>query len=497
MIYAQRYDSVCAVILFVQEIRMIPPLLALLAWVPVSLLIFRRLPVRIALLINFIGGWAVLPAAHYVDNGVAFPYTILGTSLESDFFITKATILGLTGILGVYIFDRSSFKRFQLTVWDLTMGMWLIAPLLSAIANPDNFTEGLIGEAYQLLAWGSPYLIGRLYFTDTQSLRIAAKAFVIGGLAYVPFCIFEIFRGPQIYAFLYGYQPFRWNGANRFIGFRPVVLLENGNQLGIWMATATLIAIWLWRRKTAKSIVGIPILVVAISLFVVTILCQSTGAILLLLALAPFVFVDPRYLSRSMTIVVVVGILAFAAFRIANVVSIQDLINENSTAHAVSNYLKSIGKDSLGWRLTQDERHIETALYQPILGYGQWDWWKTGIERPWSLWLLVFGMYGGVGLVSLEALLLIPTLRAVWFPLARSDIGYTNMRHTLSAAVLITSIDSLLNSSVILPLLLVIGGMTIWSTTDTEVELDYAKSRASAGTPGWRGSKNPRRKMTV
>jgi len=471
----------------------VPPLIALFAWIPFLLLIFRRVPVRVALLINFVGGWAVLPAANYVSTGDPFPYRILGTSLESDYFITKATILGFTGILAVYLFDRASFKRFRLTVWDLAMGMWLIAPLLSAIANPDNFGEGCLGELYQLLAWGSPYLIGRLYFTDTASLRLAAKAFVIGGLAYIPFCIFEIFMGPQIYARLYGYQPFQLNGAQRFFGYRPIGLLENGNQLGIWMATATLIALWLWRRKTAKSILGIPILIVAISLLVVTIACQSTGAILLLFALIPFVFVDPRHLSRTVSIVLVIGILAFAAFRIANVVSLQDLVKDNPTAHSVADFLKRMGKGSFEWRLSQDERHIDTALDEPILGYGQWDWWHEGYQRPWSLWLLVFGMYGSVGLVSLEALLLIPALRAVWFPLARSDIGYTNMRHTLSAAVLISAIDSLLNSALILPLLLVIGGMTIWTTTDTEVEVGFEKSRASAGAPGWRGSQNARK----
>jgi len=475
----------------------VPPAVALLAWVPISLIVFRRYPMRIALLINFVGGWAVLPAANYIaseSSGKPFPYWILGTSLESDYFITKATILGFTGILGVLLYDRASFKRFRLTVWDLAMGMWLIAPLLSGIANPDNIGEGFAGEIYQLLAWGSPYLIGRLYFTDTQSLRLAAKAFVIGGLAYIPFCIFEIIKGPKIYAWLYGYQPFQLNGAERFIGYRPIGLLENGNQLGIWMATATLIAMWLWRRRTAQTILGIPILVVAIALFVITILCQSTGAIILLLALVPFVFVDPRHLSRTVSIVLVLGILAFAAFRIANVVSLRDLVKEDPAVSAVAGYLKHIGKGSLGWRLSQDERHIDTALQEPILGYGAWNWWQEGFERPWSLWLLVFGMYGSVGLVSLEALLLIPALRAVWFPLARSDIGYTNMRHTLSAAVLISAIDSLLNSAIILPLLLVIGGMTIWSTHDTEVETDYSKSKASAGTAGWRGSQNPRKK---
>ena len=152
-------------------------------------------------------------------------------------------------------------------------------------------------------------------------------------------------------------------------------------------------------------------------------------------------------------------------------------MKQNNTAHAAASFLKHIGKGSLGWRLLQDERHVSIALEQPLLGYGQWDWWKRGFERPWGLWLLSFGMYGIVGLAALEAVLLIPALRAVWFPLARSDIGYMNLRHTLSAAVLMSAIDSLLNSAIILPLLLVIGGMSIWSTTDTEVEVATVSAR--------------------
>lgn len=369
------------------------------------------------------------------------------------------------------------------------MTMWLMAPLLSAIANPDHFKEGLVGELYQILAWGCPYIIGRLYFFDTKSLRLAAQAFVIGGLFYVPICIYEFFAGPRIYVWLYGYLPFQMIGAKRFLGYRPIGLLENGNQLGIWLATATLIAWWLWRRKTAPSVLGIPIGVVAVMLLVVTILCQSTGAIILLFALIPFVFVDPRHLPRLITLGLVLGILAFAGSRLTNVVSLRSIQN-NPTASKAIGLIKRLGKGSLTWRLSQDERHINTALEEPILGYGQWDWWREGFERPWSLWLLVFGMYGGVGLVSVEAVLLIPALRAVWFPLTRSDIGYTNMRHTLSAAVLVTSIDSLLNSSLILPLLLVIGGMTAWSTQNTEVVAEWIETKASTGTQIWRGSRS-------
>lgn len=476
----------------------VPPLVALLAWIPISMFFFRRGPMHRALLINFVGGWAVLPAANYHDPGVAVPYWILGTSLASDYFLTKATILGFTGLLSVVLFDRQAFRRFQLTVWDLPMGLWLAAPLLSAFANPGHTVEGFMGELYLALAWGSPYLIGRLYFTDTQALRMAAKAFVIAGLAYIPICILEFFTGPFLYMRVYGYQPFRLVGADRLFGHRPIGLLESGNQLGIWMATATLIALWLWHRKMVEKILGIPTLLVALALFLVTLLCQSTGSILMLLALAPFVFVDPRHLSRTASIALVLGILAFAAFRIANIVNVRELIKRNPAAHTVAGYMKRMDMGSLEWRLGQDEGHIERALQVPILGYGQWNWWSKKLYyattdgwhsdspegRPWGLWLLVLGMYGGVGLVALESLLLIPALRAVWFPLARSDVGYTNMRHTLSAALLLSAADSMLNSVLILPLLLVIGGMTLWSTTDTEVEESPADP--GAGLVRWR-----------
>jgi hypothetical protein len=89
-----------------------------------------------------------------------------------------------------------------------------------------------------------------------DSLLLAAKAFVIAGMAYVPICLMEIFTGPQLYALLYGYQPHRWIGAQRYFGFRLIGLLEDGNQLGIWMPTSALIAIWLWERSFVKDILG-------------------------------------------------------------------------------------------------------------------------------------------------------------------------------------------------------------------------------------------------
>ena len=157
---------------------------------------------------------------------------------------------------------------------------------------------------------GGCYTSSAVFTFQTQaSLRLAAKALVIAGLAYVPICLVEIFTGPQFYAHLYGYQPYRWIGAHRYFGFRPIGFLEDGNQLGIWMATSALIAVYLWKRNLVKDIVGIPIAWISAILLAVTIMCQSAGSIILLVGLLLLLFFCRRDLARALTALVLLGVV--------------------------------------------------------------------------------------------------------------------------------------------------------------------------------------------
>jgi len=438
----------------------LPPYIAFIAWAPVSYYCFRRYRVRVAILINLIAGWALLPSANFVPDTAVFPYWILGLSLPSSYFLTKASVLGAYCLLGVLLVDRRIFLGLKPTYWDLPILFWCIVPFLSAIANPQNFGAGLRGVLYLVLAWGAPYLIGRLYFSDAESLGLAARAFVIAGLAYVPVCLLEIVTGPQIYVALYGYQPYRWIGAQRYLGFRPVGLLEDGNQLGIWMATSALIAIGLWKLRSDERILGFPIATVAVVLLGTTLLCQSGGSILLLLGLLPFIVVNQRVFSRMLALLLIVGIGCFAGVRLANVISLRSIVAHNAIADSAAGMLRKVGRGSFGWRLSQDEQYVTAALETPLLGSGEWDWWKGKSSRPWGLWMLTFGMYGVLGLLALESLQLVPVARAIFFPRARSSIEADQLRYLFAAVILMSAIDSLLNSAVILPLLLAVGSLS-------------------------------------
>lgn len=445
----------------------LPPNCVFVAWTAVSLYCFWRYRIRTAILFNFIVGWALLPSANYVFDTSVFPYWILGLSLPSGYFFTKASVLGACGLSGVLLADRTVFKNFKLSFWDLPMLFWCGVPLFSAVANPQSFLAGLRGVAYLTLAWSVPYLLGRLYFSDAESLNSAAKAFVMAGLAYVPICLLEVVTGPRLYALLYGYQPYRWIGAQRYIGFRPIGLLEDGNQLGIWMATSALIAVGLWKLRSMERLFGVAIGTVALILVGATFLCQSGGSILLLLGLIPFIVVKHRFLPRLLALILLLAIGGFTVLRLTNVISLHSLVAHNAAADSAAHLLGNAGRGSFGWRLSQDERYVNTALETPLLGSGEWDWWKGSASRPWGLWMLAFGMYGLFGLFALESLQLLPVARTI-FSRTRSSLEANSLRHLLAAAILMSAVDSLLNSAVILPLLLAVGALSAPSAVAVE-----------------------------
>src|SRR5277367_6005260 len=93
---------------------MISPWIAFLAWVPISLYFFRTRPVRVAILVNLIAGWAVLPSAAFAPTNAIFPYWILGTCPPSDHFFTRASVTGITCLIGVLLVDRPTLRRRRL-----------------------------------------------------------------------------------------------------------------------------------------------------------------------------------------------------------------------------------------------------------------------------------------------------------------------------------------------------------------------------------------------
>jgi hypothetical protein len=80
-------------------------------------------------------------------------------------------------------------------------------------------------------------------------------------------------------------------------------------------------------------------------------------------------------------------------------------------------------------------------------------------------------MYGLVGLVAFGAMLLLPVVRVVRMPQGDSVSDGSNLQLALAALILMVAIDNLLNGAMILPYLLILGGLAVVKTSVGEVEL--------------------------
>ena len=152
-----------------------------------------------------------------------------------------------------------------------------------------------------------------------------------------------------------------------------MVFLEHGNQLGMWVATVALIAVWLRRSGQLPRVWRIPGKHVVIALVGIAFLAQSVGAIVLLLiglaGLECFFRLD-RVWPLAVVLVLLLGVVGLRA---ANVFDTKALVQRSSVGRALIDTSIKMDRQSFGWRLRVEERHGHTALQRPLVGSGRWD----------------------------------------------------------------------------------------------------------------------------
>ena len=242
--------------------------LALLGWPLVALSLCALLPSRRAILAGFIGAWLFLPMASF-DPGLCRHRT-------------KSSAICVSLLAGLLFFDFNRLTRFRPKWIDLPMATWCLCPMMSSVLNSLGPYDGVSTCLGMMVNWGLPYLIGRIYFTTVDDLRELAIGMFIGGLVYVPLCLFEIRMSPQLHLIVYGYTYQGFEHSHRFGGWRPAVFMAHGLMVGLWMSMASLVGLWLWMSGSLRSVRGIPLPWFLVPLVVTAVLCKSTGAIILL-----------------------------------------------------------------------------------------------------------------------------------------------------------------------------------------------------------------------
>jgi O-antigen ligase len=319
----------------------------------------------------------------------------------------KFAATSLAMLLGAVIFDFGRVGAFRPRLLDVPMLIWCMAPFFSSLTNGLGPYDGTSAVVEQLLIWGIPYFIGRLYFADRESLRELAMALVIGGLIYVPLCLYEIRMSPQLHAMFYGFHQHDFSQTVRLGGWRPTVFMQHGLAVGMFMTAASAAGVWLWYTGAVRRIAGVPMLVLIPPLLVTTVMCKSMGALLLLIVGLAVLFAASVLRTRLVLIALLIPPLAYIGARTAldwqgaELVQAARVVGEQRAA-------------SLNTRIYHETLLLDKALQRPAFGWGRWgrnrvfDEYGRDQSITDGLWIISAGTMGLVGLAALIGWLAVP-----------------------------------------------------------------------------------------
>ena len=404
---------------------------ALFGFLFFGVFVFSKRSPCTAVLIVLITGYLFLPQAEITINGLP------------EF--NRFSSISYTLLIGALLFDWQRIASFKFNRYDLPMLIWCLTPLLTAISNHLGVYEGISGVEGRLTVWLIPYLLGRFYFSEPESIKQFAIAIISMGLIASIMCWFEIRMYPKLHLWIYGFNPTKTHMYVRLGGIRPVLFLRHGIEVGLMMSFCALTALWTWTSGVISVYRGLPMALVSVFLLVTAIFCRSLGA-LACLAMGLTVFMCTRIgIPRVAMLVMICLPILYVSTRSTGAWYPEILVEK------VKEY-DELRARSLESRLDSETQTLVRAWKRPLFGWGGYNRYRVLSEKERivvvdSLWLITFGKYGLLGLVSLGMILLLPCLliilklpKQLWLKPSGAPAV------VLAVGVMMYTIDCLMNS---------------------------------------------------
>jgi hypothetical protein len=427
----------------------------------VAMGVFKVLRPPMATLTVLLSAWVVLPVGHYpIDSADAvFPFWITGLATPSDMLLTKAWVGPVAALVGVLVFDTKTLLAFRPRWVDAPMLAWCAWPLLQSVfaATPSK-PAAFVAALYLLGCWGLPWLLARLYFSRPEGQWLLLRALTYSALACLPFSLYEGVFGPDAYGLTFEVHPFRADGAERYLGFRPIGFFEHGNQFGIWVSLCALLAVWRCVVLPPGRYRHIALAVAALSVLM-ALAAQSVGALLLMGAGGALLSSSQLIRTRLVVFGTLGALMLSAAVYTSGVIPINQIGKGTAWGQTVVNAFRAAGRGSFTWRISQDQKLLAEIKAHPVVGSAQWDWFRAKNTRPWGLAMLLLGQFGLVGLTLCFGSVLWPALREAWEAPRASGWQSSTMPLLLAVIVGLTMLDALMNSFIFFPAVLIAGAL--------------------------------------
>lgn len=432
-------------------------------WILVGVLAFRRLPPPIAVLVLTVIGTLFLPEVQANQQNADAPEAV-GVPLIK---LTKYNVISYAMLAGSLVCDRKRWSQVQPRWFDLPMVAWCLAPFFASITNDLGVYDGGAGVLSRIVMWGVPYWMGRLYLANREGMLAWVAALVLGGLIYVPLCLFEVRMSPQLHLWVYGFHPHDFKQMMRDGSFRPGVFMDHALTVAQFMAAATMAAWWLWytgtfrKLKLHPKVDAISLGILAAVLAATTVLSRSIGPLMLGVAGVGTLLAMRMTRSPAPLIALLLIPPVYLTLRYTEAWTGQDLVA------LVRLNLSEDRASSLDTRFKNEYKLLDKAKERPNFGWGGHGRWRikddagNDITISDSLWVITVCSEGLFGLMALLSVLLIPTARFLAAYPPRKWIMPYDAGPPVAAVLLVTmTIDHLVNAAHNPILLLSLGGLS-------------------------------------
>ncbi|MEM7599901.1 MAG: hypothetical protein AAF357_00630, partial [Verrucomicrobiota bacterium] len=409
--------------------------------------LYGKYPPRRAAMLAFLIAWMFLPNYTFAFPGLP------------EYDKTMAAVLSV--FIALFLKDSRTLKSFRFHPLDLIILFWCLTPFIASVVNGLGAYDGFSVSKNYFSTWIGPYIIGRLYFTSWDGLREIVWGLFISALIYVPFCFLEIMLSPQMHRWVFGYHSHEFQQTIRPIGYRPMVFMQHGLMVGMWMAGGALSGLVLWRwGDHHPKILGFPFHYSVLAVCGTFVACQSFGALILLIT-AVGVLIVTRKTGKLLPFLL---FIALPFIQIAGKIS-------GLSGEGMVNLAAKFSEEraaSLEFRNVNEVALVEKALEQPVFGWGGWGRSRIYNEKGEdisvtdSLWIILFGQTGYAGLVSFGLTLSVPLLLFLrrFPPETWEENIEVAVALPLVALVAIYLIDCTLNDMKSPIYIMIVGGIT-------------------------------------
>jgi hypothetical protein len=463
--------------------------LVVFSWPAVVMVLFWKLPLPQALVASILGGYLFLPSGVSIDLPILpeLDKTLI-PSLSAAIMCMivgrgKATMPALRrsgparhaagwtphqtsmGDGPSDIVQQTSRGRLLFLVLFIAL---FATPILTVYENPDpiaigsTFIPGLkiydIGSLIlQLCVTFLPFWLAQRFLARPAEQVMLLRALVLWALVYSVLCLYEIRMSPQLNRMIYGFFPHSFLQHIRAGGFRPIVFLQHGLWVGIYLAMAIVSAatLFLWSKRNGKQ--GLSVFgwaAAMIWLILVLYLSKTIGAFAMMLLFVPLLFLAGVQGQLIFAMIVAGVTLFYPLLRGAGWVPVDQI-------YEVAQSFSEERAQSLKFRLDNEDLLLARASEKPFAGWGSWgrnliyeDYTGKLLSVTDGAWIIVIGIFGWVGYISHFGLLTAPLFL---MGIARRKLGLTVESSGLAMVLAINLLDLLPNAT-LTPITYMIAG---------------------------------------